>query len=143
MAGNFQEGGGAEYNVRKDIASAQAVAALWPGEIVYSPYELGVQVNFPATVIEEQFPDVEPLPEAYKAYLPMPYDRPCWDPTALIYAVEGGDGFTVSDPGTIGVTEEGVTTFAPSPDGLHRYLSVTPEQAKALVERIVKMTTKD
>ena len=141
MAGNFTGEQTSEYNVFKDIASARYIVDNWPGEIVFSPFELGIQVNYPGAVIEGSFSDPEPLTDAYKAYLPMPYDRPCWDPTALIWAVEGESFFTVSEPGTVSISEEGVTTFEPSPEGLHRVLSVTPEQAGVLVEHIVSLTT--
>lgn len=141
MAGNFTGEQTSEYNVWKDIPSARSVVDNWPGEIVFSPFELGIQVNYPGAVIEEKFPEAEPLSEAYKAYLPMPYDRPCWDPTALVLAVEGESYFTVSEPGFVHISEEGVSTFEPSPEGRHRILSVTPEQADALVKRIIELTT--
>ena len=141
MAGNFTGEQTSEYNVFKDIESARYIVDNWPGEIVFSPFELGIQVNYPGAVIEERFAEAEPLTDAYKAYLPMPYDRPCWDPTALIWAVEGEAFFTVSEPGTVRISEEGITTFEPSAEGLHRVLSVTPEQAAALVDHIVELTT--
>ena len=71
----------------------------------------------------------------------MPYDRPTWDPTAVLYAVEGGDWFTVSAPGRIEVTEEGATLFTEDPGGTRRYLSVTDEQAKAILQHFVEMIT--
>ncbi len=141
MAGNFTGEQTSEYNVFKDIESARYIVDNWPGEIVFSPFELGIQVNYPGAVIEERFAEAEPLTDAYKAYLPMPYDRPCWDPTALVWAVEGESFFTVSEPGTVRISEEGITTFEPSAEGLHRVLSVTPEQAAALVDHIVELTT--
>ena len=141
MAGRFDGEKTSEYNVWKDIPSARKVVEEWPGEIVFSPFELGIQVNYPASVIEERFAAPEPLTEAYKAYLPMPYNRPCWDPTALLYAVEGDGWFTVSEPGTVHIDENGITTFEPDPEGHHRILSVDEAQAQALVDRIVELTT--
>ena len=54
-----------------------------------------------------------------------------------------GDGFTVSESGTIRVDEEGHTLFVSSAKGHHRYLSVTQEQAQALMDRIANLTTKN
>ena len=34
-----------------------------------------------------------PLRSAYCFYKKMPYDRPCWDPTSALYALEPQSGF--------------------------------------------------
>jgi len=111
---------------------------------VFAPFELGVQVCYPATSIENDFAWTEhhPVVEAYKSYLPMPYDRPCWDPAALVYAVEGDKWFGVSAPGTISISDRGTTTFEPSETGRHSYLTATPQQASALRDHIVGIVTK-
>lgn len=144
MAGCFDGTNPSEYNVWKDIPAAQKVVAEWPTPIVFAPFELGVQVCYPATSIENDFGWAEhhPMVEAYKAYLPMPYDRPCWDPAALVYAVEGDKWFGVSAPGTISISDGGTTTFTESGDGRHTYLTVTPEQAEALTDHIVEIVTR-
>ena len=141
MAGNFTPEETPEYNVWKDIESARKVVEEWPTEVVFAPFELGIQVNYPGSVIEESFAEEEPLTTAYKAYLPMPYDRPCWDPAALVYAVEGPRFFSESEPGTVKINPAGVTVFEPSKDGHHKVLSVTCAQAKVLKDRIVELTT--
>ena len=143
MAGNFTGEETSEYNVWKDIESARKVVEEWPTEVVFAPYELGIQVNYPGSVIENSFAGEEPLTTAYKAYLPMPYDRPCWDPAALVYAVEGPAYFTESEPGTITINPAGVSVLEPSKEGRHKVLSVTDTQAKALLDRIVELTLKE
>lgn len=143
MAGRFNDPAG-EYNVIIDIPSAQKVFAEWPTPIVTSPWELGVEVCYPASSIENDFgwTPRHPVVEAYKAYMEMPYDRPCWDPTAVLYAVEGDSLFTVSAPGGIVVADDGRTTFTDSVARYPRYvLSVTPDQATALRQRMVSLLT--
>jgi inosine-uridine nucleoside N-ribohydrolase len=144
MAGCFYGSIGSEYNVWKDIPAAQKVISEWPTPVVFAPFELGIQVCYPATSIENDFAWTEhhPVVEAYKAYLPMPYDRPCWDPAALVYAVEGDRWFGVSAPGTISISDGGTTTFEESETGRHTYLTVSPEQAAALTDRIVEIVTR-
>ena len=39
------------------------------------------------------------------------------------------------------MTEEGSTLFTEDPDGTRRYLSVTDEQAKAILQHFVEMIT--
>ena len=143
MAGCMDNPKTHEYNVVKDIPAAKVIFEQWPTPVVTSPFEVGVQIRYPATSIENDFAWAGPHPvvEAYKAYLPMPYDRPTWDPTAVLYAVEGGDWFTVSPAGRIEVTEEGSTLFTEDPAGDRRYLAVTPEQGEAILNHFVEVIT--
>lgn len=141
MAGDFTGSGHREYNVVTDLPAARKVIDAWPTEVVLSPWELGMAVQYPATSIENDFDwaDPHPLVEAYKAYLPMPYDRATWDPTAVLYALDGDKWFTVSEPGLVRVDENGVTTFTPDPAGTRRCLSVTPEQAEAILTHFLEI----
>lgn len=143
MAGCMDNPKTHEYNVVKDIPAAKVIFEQWPTPVVTSPFEVGVQIRYPATSIENDFAWAGPHPvvEAYKAYLPMPYNRPTWDPTAVLYAVEGGDWFTVSPAGRIEVTEEGSTLFTEDPAGDRRYLAVTPEQGEAILNHFVEVIT--
>ena len=143
MAGRFDGTDHHEYNVIKDIPAAQAVFGRWPTPVVTSPFELGIRVEYPGESIADDFTwtDRHPVVEAYKAYLPMPYDRPSWDPTAVLYAVEGGDWFGISAPGRIEVSDEGSTYFTEDPSGRHRYLSVSDTQAEAIKKHFVEMVT--
>ena len=69
----------------------------------------------------------------------MPYDRPTWDLTSVLYAVEGDSWFTVSPQGKIKVEDNGCTRFTPCPDGNRRYLSVTKQQADAILARFLNL----
>ena len=141
MAGDFDGSDHHEYNIVKDIPAARIVFEEWPTPIVTSPFELGIKVQYPATSIENDFGWAGPHPvvEAYKAYMQMPYDRPTWDPTAVLYAVEGESWFTVSEPGFISVTDEGTTVFTPDSNGTMRYLKVDDAQAEAIRDHFVKV----
>ena len=141
MAGNFSDPNFHEYNVMKDVPAAKVIFNEWPTPVVASPFELGIQTCYPATSIENDFgwAPLHPVVEAYKAYQPMPYDRPMWDPTALLYAVEGDKWFTVSPVGKVAVEGEGSTLFTEDEAGDRQYLSVNPEQAKAIVDYFVKV----
>ncbi len=143
MAGCMDNPKTHEYNVVKDVPAAKVIFEQWPTPVVTSPFEVGVQIRYPAKSIENDFSwaPQHPVVEAYKAYLPMPYDRPTWDPTAVLYAVEGGDWFTVSPPGRIEVTDEGSTLFTEDPAGTRRYLAVTTEQAGTILQHFIEMIT--
>ena len=72
----------------------------------------------------------------------MPHNRPCWDLTATLYAVEGADWFTVSEPGKITVGEGGVVSFTPDAEGDRHYISVNDEQAAAIKQHFVDIMTR-
>src|ERR1039457_4385415 len=124
MAGNFVEPK-PEFNVQKDTASARKLFDHWPGEIVASGYEIGDAMKFPAARIEKDFawaPD-QPVVEAYRTYMKMPYDRQTWDLTAVLYAVRpGGGDFELSAPGRITADDAGRTSFRADAAGEHRNL---------------------
>ena len=141
MAGNFENEEFHEYNVMKDVPAAKVIFETWPTPVVTSPFELGIQTCYPASSIEKDFDwaELNPIVEAYKSYLPMPYDRPMWDPTALMYAVEGEKWFTMSPNGQISITDEGSTLFTATPDGDRKYMMVDTLQAKAIIEHFVEL----
>jgi inosine-uridine nucleoside N-ribohydrolase len=124
MAGNFVQPK-PEFNVQKDAASARRLFEQWPTEIVASGFEIGERMLFPAARIEHDFawaPD-HPVVDAYRSYKTMPYDRPTWDLTAVLYGVRpAGRYFALSPPGKITADLAGRTQFTPDPAGRHRYL---------------------
>lgn len=144
MAGNMTNPKFHEYNVVNDIQACQKVYRDWPTPIITSPFELGAQIKYPASSIENDFgwTPHHPIVDSYKAYLPQIEDRPTWDLTAVLYAINPQDFFTLSAPGLITVTDEGSTLFKPQTDGTHYYLSVTPEQAQRILDYFVTTITK-
>ena len=152
MAGAFQQIKGQdgkpydhkEYNIIKDIPSAQKIATRWPTEIIYSGYEIGIAVPYPADSILTDFGYVEhhPLAEAYTLYNPPPHNRPTWDLTSVLIGVRPDRGyFDLSPPGTVAVAEDGLTTFKATTDGKHRYLVLRPEQRLRVVEAMVQLSS--
>ena len=143
MAGCFFAPNG-EFNVLGDLPASRNVFDNWPTQIVTSPFEVGIAVCYPGASIENDLDwgIPHPMREGYLAYCPMPHDRPCWDLTATLYGVEGGDWFTVSEPGRIEIRDDNVAYFVSDPDGNRRYLAVTPDQAAAIKEHFVEILTR-
>jgi len=135
MAGNFT-GGEPEYNVRIDVASAKAVFERWPTPILFSGFEIGRDLLYPAASIEHDFAYANPHPiaESYRAYSKMPYDRPTWDLTAVLEAVRPEHGyFGHSEPGTVFVESNGATRFTPG-QGDRRYLRLDPSKRAEILQ---------
>lgn len=144
MGGDFIQNPRAEFNIVNDIPAAKKLFSEWPGQIIVSPFAVGKAIKFPASVILNDFNwgIQNPMVQAYLNYRKMPYDRPTWDLTSVLYAVKGaGDFFTVSEPGTVSVTDDGHTVFTPSPDGKHALLSVDKEQAARVKDYFIKLIT--
>jgi len=143
MAGAYPSGI-AEYNIRMDLAAARKVFGEWPTPIVASGFEVGQSMLYPSISIERDFGYVadHPIAEAYRNYRKMPYDRPTWDLTSVLYAIRPDRGyFDVSPAGRITVGDDAVTRFEPSDRGTHRYLMVHERQRQAVLEAMIYLAS--
>lgn len=143
MAGNFADGK-PEFNLAKDVPAAVKLFHDWPAPIVVSGFEIGIALPFPAERIERDFAYVQdhPVAEAYRSYMKMPYDRPTWDLTAVLYAVRPDEKyFSLSPPGTITVLPDGSSHFEPSAAGNHRYLILGHEQRARTLEAMIMLAS--
>lgn len=145
MGGGFETSANhKEYNIVNDLPAAQRAFADWPTPIVASGFEIGLAIEYPAISIERDFGYVKhhPLAEAYGAYQKMPYDRPTWDLTSVLYAVRPDRGyFTLTQPGRITIDAEGLSKFAPAADGKHRYLKVNEKQIARVREALILLAS--
>jgi inosine-uridine nucleoside N-ribohydrolase len=142
MAGDFK-GGRPEYNVKLDIAAARHVFEQWPSPIVFSGYEIGLDLLFPAQSIEHDFNYVKwhPVAASYRAYNKMPYDRPTWDLTAALQAVRDSHSyFNLSPKGQVHVDRDGTTTFAPG-NGNRQFLRLAPEKKLEILEALTLLAS--
>ena len=144
MAGHMADTTYCEYNVIKDIPAAQKVFAEWPTKMVVSPFEVGLAIEYPGASMREDFgwANPHPLVEAYRAWAGhLDYDRPTWDLTSVLYAVEGDSWFTMSEPGNIVIKDNGASIFTPCEDGRIIYMMVDEAQCKAINERFQEVIT--
>ncbi|MBQ9548175.1 MAG: nucleoside hydrolase [Bacteroidales bacterium] len=134
----------AEFNVKNDIPAMQKVFSDWPGPIYVTPFEIGTISRYPARAIEEDFgwADAHPLVEAYKCYLPMPYDRPVWDVLAAAWIFHP-EMFSLSPAGDFSIDEQGRSSFTPREGGCHHVLELDKAQADALVAYMVELSTQE
>jgi len=147
MAGAFKPIQGKEhleYNVVKDIPAARKLVAEWPSEIIYSGFEIGISIPYPAVSIDRDYAYVKhhPLAEAYQLYKPTPHERPTWDLTSVLWAVRPDHGyFDLSPPGRAALDDKGHTTFQVTPEGKHRHLIVSEAQAVRVREALAQLAS--
>ncbi len=152
MAGNFSDEVQAnptldnrEYNIHSDVPSAVRFFNYCPTPITFCGYEVGCMMPYPAASItcDYQWVNHHPVAEAYVHYIPMPYDRPLWDPATILEAVRPGCGsFTLSPKGRVTVDEYGCALFKPEPSGRHRYLIAVEENLELTINEIVSLCSK-
>lgn len=143
MAGDFEgPERSAEHNVRYDIPATQHICREWPSEVVLSPFKVGLDLLYPVGPILEnlKYESPNPVAEAYKVYKKMPYDRPSWDLSAVLYAVDGKDLFEETEAGVIRVDDEGKTWFEADKNGKHSYISVPESSRQTIIDRYLNLT---
>lgn len=139
MAGHIENPYYAEYNVVNDVPSCQKVFQEWPTSIYISPFELGQDILYPKKSIQEDWEQHHPIVQAYYNYLPKLEDRPTWDLTAVLFAVEPKQMFNVSHPGNITITPQGYSHFAADPQGKHYYLTASSNQKRDILHYFLSL----
>jgi hypothetical protein len=133
-----------EFNIVQDLPAARKLVLSWPTSIVWSGFEIGIAVPYPAVSIERDFAYVphHPAAEAYCLYNPPPHERPTWDLTSVLYAVRPDRGyFGLSAPGRVAVSADGFTSFTPEPAGRDRFLTLSDTQAVRVREALVQLAS--
>ncbi|QDV51414.1 ribonucleoside hydrolase RihC [Gimesia fumaroli] len=122
-----------EYNVKIDVPAARTLYALWPDKVpvVVSGWEVGRAIQNRATSILNDYNYVKhhPVKIGYEYWHKMPYDRPTYDLTSVLYAVRPDRNyFGLSMPGKFTINAQGKLEYSADTNGMQRYLTVTPEQ---------------
>lgn len=134
----------AEWNIIQDLAAAKTVFEKWPSEIVASGWEVGNEMLYPHQSILNDFEDSEkhPLCVSYKVYEAMPYDRPTWDLTSVLYAIEPDSGyFGLSEFGTIAIDSIGNSIFRGETQGKYRHLVIPEGKKTNTLKKMVNQVT--
>lgn len=145
MGGDIEDSNHAEYNIVCDIPSARHVFSDWPTPIITSAYEVGHNIHFPGSSIQNDFrwTTHHPVVDAYWQFRHRLFDSPTWDLTSVLYAVEGTSFFGISPSGELIINEKGLMTFEPSPLANRHYLTVTPEQRKKIKQYFMDFITSE
>lgn len=134
-----------EFNVVMDIPAAQKVTREWPTPIVFSGFEVGIEIMVRGCTILNDYQNPEPniMKESYLAYRgDWKLEQPTWDLTSVLFVVrpeEGRDYFTLSEMGTVTVRDDSTTYFTPDPNGKHFCFKTNREQEVRVEEAFVNL----
>jgi hypothetical protein len=136
--------GGPDADLASDVAAARRVFADWPTPVIAVGADVGTALPYPGASLAKDFewsPN-HPVADAYRAMKPMPYDAPASALAATLHAVHPeADYFTLSEPGTISVMDDGRTAFTPGASGRHRYLIVNPAQKDRVIQLYAELVS--
>ena len=113
--------------------------------MVYSGFEIGIALPYPAVSIERDYGYVRhhPLAEAYIRRNPPPHNRPTWDLTSVLVRGPGRPRLfrhlAAGDCHGRGRRIHAVS--ADSPQGNHSYLVLRPEQKPRVLEALVQLSS--
>jgi pyrimidine-specific ribonucleoside hydrolase len=109
MAGKFPKG--SEFNVDRDIPASKKVIADWPTPIIFSGFEIGVEILTGLPIIANNSIQNSPVKDVFSISIPQdPQDkngRMSWDETAVLVAVRGWEKYYTLKPGRFIINNDG------------------------------------
>ena len=119
-----------EWNIVCSIPDAQKFVREWPGEIVFSGFEIGDRIRMVPTNLKRDYSGRSRILHDSFGYWTaalttegFDHPRPTWDLTAVLFVLrpeEGRGYYTLSEPGDVDFDDNGVTLFTPNPNGKRR-----------------------
>jgi inosine-uridine nucleoside N-ribohydrolase len=123
MAGGFPSG--REFNIYMDSVASEYVYNEWPGEIVFTGFEIGNEIKTGLRLINSDIKN-SPVKDVYRISIPLSDEdkngRMSWDETAVLIAVYGTEGYFETRRGNIMVKSDGSNSWEDSPAGNHFYV---------------------
>jgi inosine-uridine nucleoside N-ribohydrolase len=123
MAGKFPEG--KEFNVYIDSAASRFVYENWPGEVIFTGFEIGWEIRTGLHLINSDIKN-SPVKDVFGICIPKSpedkYGRMSWDETAVLIGVYGTDGFFDIVKGKIVVNADGSNGWKNDPQGKQEYV---------------------
>jgi len=141
MAGKFPEG--REFNIFVDSTSSKFVYEKWPGEVIFSGFEIGWEIRTGLRLVKSSAKN-SPVKDVFRISIPLSEEdkngRMSWDETAVLIAVYGTEGFFETKKGTIIVYPNGNNGWKDDPEGKHQYVvqkMPVPEITRFIEDRMM------
>lgn len=140
MAGRFPKG--SEFNVNRDIPASQKVIADWPTTIIFSGFEIGVEILTGLPLINNPSIQNSPVKDVFALSIPFdPQDkngRMSWDETAVLVAVRGWEKYYTLNEGRFIVNQDGSNEWDSNGKGhFHLVKKVPSSEMAALINQLI------
>ena len=113
MGGKFPSG--YEFNVMKDAPASQNVYTNWPGQVIFSGFEIGVKIKAGLPLINNKTIKNSPTKDVFRISIPQAKEdstgRCSWDETAVLIAIKGYSPYYTLHPGRMKVEADGKNTW--------------------------------
>jgi pyrimidine-specific ribonucleoside hydrolase len=123
MAGKFPAG--REFNVYMDSNASKYVFENWPGEIIFTGFEIGSEIHTGLRLIASEINN-SPVKDVFRISIPLSAEdkngRMSWDETAALIGVYGTEGFFETVKGKIIVNPDGSNSWENDSGGKHIYV---------------------
>jgi inosine-uridine nucleoside N-ribohydrolase/lysophospholipase L1-like esterase len=140
MAGGFPAGH--EFNVHRDSKASQYVFGHWPGNVIFSGFEIGKKIKCGLPLVHNTAIRKSPVQDVFRISIPMAAEdsagRMSWDETAVLVGSGGVQPYYKLQAGRIRVAEDGSNTWDSSGKG-QSYLveSVPPIVVRDVIDRLI------
>jgi len=146
MAGRFPQG--KEFNVYMDSTASINVFNNWPGEIIFTGFEIGWEIRTGLRVMKMDVND-SPVKDVFRISIPLSAEdkdgRMSWDETAVLIGVYGTEGFFDTVRGKIIVNPDGSNGWQDDQNGTHLYVKqkmAVPEMSRFIEDRMMHLPIK-
>lgn len=133
-----------EYNIFLDVPAARHFCKEWPGEVIFSSFEIGIRVPSLANFAQTGDKD-SPVRRAYELLREHSGESQAnpfasWDATvSLLVARPDAGYFNLHEYGRMVVNDDGITEWHEEKDGKQTYLLPNPDMS---FEKIGEIITK-
>jgi inosine-uridine nucleoside N-ribohydrolase len=113
MAGRFPSG--KEFNVFRDTPASQYVFANWPTRVLFSGFEIGMNIRCGLPLIHNEGIQNSPVKDVFRISIPLAEEdhmgRKSWDETAVLVALAGYERYYQVKEGRIRIADDGSNTW--------------------------------
>lgn len=141
MAGWFPKG--KEFNVYIDSTASKYVFENWPGEVIFTGFEIGREIFTGLRLINSSAIN-SPVKDVFRISIPLSAEdrngRMSWDQTAVLIGVYGTEGFFDTKRGTMLINADGSNEWKDDPEGKHLYVirkMPVPEMTRFIEDRMM------
>ena len=138
MGGMYPEGDEANF-IRPDPASTIVSVEKWPGQVVFSGWELGNKIITGGDYVKKSLSSESPVWRAYQLYNNF-QGRPSWDQASVLYAISNSsDYWDLQKEGHLVIAEDGGNQWVAGENENQAYLveKMKPTEVAKIIDAIM------